>query len=169
MVIVQEAQREDVDAWLALAAEVEHLFGPMVNEPSFVAALTRNIDRGSAYCIREDDGPAGAPLQAALLFSAKPPAYKIGWMAVEQDQRRRGLGRALLAHVMDLVKSPGEISVTTLGPDVAGGEAARAFYSHAGFVPAEMTDDGPEGGSRQAFRKTLDEGVSNKPDARDGL
>ena len=152
---VQTAQSKDVDAWLGLAAEVEDLFGPMVNEPSFMSALTRNVERGSAFCIRESDGPAGAPLLAGILFSAKPPAYKIGWMSVARSHLRRGLGRALLDHVMRLVDGPGEIVVTTFGPDVVGGEAAREFYIEAGFLPAEMTDDGPEGGSRQVFRKAM--------------
>ena len=54
---VQIAQKEDVNSWLDLAGEVEGLFGPMVQEPSFLSALDRSIERRSAYCIREDDGP----------------------------------------------------------------------------------------------------------------
>ena len=150
---VQVAQPEDVEPWLRLAAQVEHLFGPMVNEPGFQSALTRNVERGSAFCVRESDGPAGVALCAGVLFSARPPVYRIGWMAVSQACRRRGLGTALLTHVTNLVETPAEITVTTFGPDVAGGNAARAFYLAAGFAPAEMTDSGPEGGSRQVFRK----------------
>jgi len=41
---VQVAQLEDIDSWLSLAAEVEDLFGPMVNEPGFMKALMRNIE-----------------------------------------------------------------------------------------------------------------------------
>jgi len=152
---VQVAQPEDVSSWLGLAAQVEHLFGPMVNDPRFMSALMRNIERGSAFCIRESDGPAGAPLLAGVLFSARPPVFKIGWMAVSQSHRRHGLGTALLAHVTRLVETPAELSVTTFGPDVTGGEPAREFYLGAGFVPAEVTDNGPEGRSRQIFRKTM--------------
>ena len=152
---VQVAQPEDVDSWLGLAAEVEHLFGPMVEEPGFRSALVRNIERGSAFCIRESDGPASAALLAGVLFSAKCRAYNIGWMSVARGHRRQGLGTALLAHVMGQVEAPAEVSVITFGPDVAGGSPARKFYLAAGFVPAEMTDAGPEGGSRQVFRKTI--------------
>lgn len=162
MMTVQKAQREDVNAWLGLAAEVEHLFGPMVNEPGFMAALKRNIDRGSAFCIRESDGPAGTRLLAGLLFSAKPPVYKIEWMSVARDHRRRGLGSALLKRITAIAEPPSEIVVTTFGSDVAGGEVARAFYSDAGFVPAEMTKDGPEGKSRQVLRKKIEQGASNQ-------
>jgi len=152
---VQVAQLEDVESWLCLAAEVEHLFGPMVNEPGFMSALKRNIGRGSAFCIRTSDGPAGAPLQAGVLFSARPPVYEIGWLSVSRDHRRKGLGTALLKHVTSLVETPCEITVTTFGPDVAGGAAARAFYLGVGFTPAEMTDNGQECGSRQVFRKKM--------------
>ena len=152
---VQVAQPEDIDSWLRLAAGVEHLFGPMVNDPSFMDALKRNIERGSAFCIRESDGPSGAPLQAGMLFSAKPPVYRIGWLSVSEEQRRCGLGTALLDHVSRMVRVPAKIIVTTFVPVVAGGEAARAFYLDAGFRPAETVENDPEGGSRQVFRKTM--------------
>ena len=66
-----------------------------------------------------------------------------------------------------MVKPPGEISVITFGEGVAGGEAARAFYLQAGFAPAEMADDGPEGKPRQVFRKRVNGGDSSKSDAAD--
>ncbi len=152
---VQVAQKEDLESWLGLAAEVEHLFGPMVEESKFQRALARNIERGSAYCIREADGGPGSPLLAGLLLSAKPPVYKIAWMAVAERSRRRGLGTALVNHIISLIEPPAEVMVVTFGGDVKGGESARKFYASAGFIPAEMTEPGPEGGSRQVFRKTL--------------
>jgi hypothetical protein len=42
------AQPADIPAWLELAAEVEPLFGPMVAEPGFHAALERNLARQTA-------------------------------------------------------------------------------------------------------------------------
>ena len=150
---VQIAQTGDVNSWLTLAAEVENLFGPMINEPRFMGALERNIERGSAFCIREGNGPPGAPLLAGILFSAKPPAYKVAWLAVAERRRRHGLGSALLAHVMEMVRRPAEVTVTTFSAEVEGGAAARQFYLAAGFEPAEMTLEGPEGGLRQIFRK----------------
>lgn len=152
---VRVAQPEDFNSWLSLTVELEPLFGPMVNEPSFLDALKRNIDRGSAFCIRECDGPPGTPLLAGVLFSAKPPSYKIGWMAVAEHSRRQGLGTALMTHLMGLVERPAEVAVTTFGPEVSGGDAARQFYLTAGFQPAEMTHDGPDGGPTQVFRKPV--------------
>lgn len=149
---VVRAQPEDVPGWLVLAAEVEPLFGPMVNEPGFLRALRRNVDRGTAFCVREMDGPPGAPLLGGLLLSPKPPVYTIGWLAVTQPHRRRGIGRKLIEHVFDLVVPPAEFSVTTFGADNLEGQPARRFYERMGFHPAELAPDGPEGGSRQVYR-----------------
>lgn len=82
---VETATSEDIPPWLELAAEVEFLFGPMVDDPGFHAALTRNIARGSAYCVRADGGAAGATLMGGLLFSGRKPLYRIGWLAVGEN------------------------------------------------------------------------------------
>lgn len=147
------AQKEDIPAWLDLAAEVEALFGPMVGEPSFERALHKNIERGTAFCIREADGPPGSVLLGGLLYSPKPPLYTIGWLAVARSYRRQGIGQRLVRHVLDLAKAPAEFMVTTFGADNPEGEPARRFYEHLGFHPAELTAPGPEGGSRQIFRR----------------
>ena len=81
MAHVVVAHPEDIPAWLILATEVEPLFGPMVNDPSFHRALHKNIGRGTAFCVREADEPPGVPLLGALLFSPKLPFYTIGWLA----------------------------------------------------------------------------------------
>ena len=86
------AQPEDIPAWLALATEVEPLFGPMVSEPSFHRALHKHIGRGTAFCVRDEDGRPGDPLLGGLLFSLDPPIYRIGWLAVAELHRRQGIG-----------------------------------------------------------------------------
>lgn len=161
------ARHADLEPWLALAAEVEPLFGPMVRDPAFRRALSRNITRGSAYCIRKDDLPPGAPLAAGLLFSARPPVYRIGWLAVAASCRRCGLGSALVEHAMALVPFSSELIVITFGPDVPGGESARRFYESLGFVPAEMSDPSPTGAPRQVFRLPTASRSFEVPLARD--
>jgi GNAT superfamily N-acetyltransferase len=155
MTSVVMAQTEDIPAWLNLAAEVEPLFGPMVNEPSFLRALHKNIAQGTAFCVRDADGPPGVSLLGGLLFSPKPPVYTIGWLAVTQQYRRHGIGQRLVEYVLDLVTPPAELVVTTFGADNVAGEPARRFYERMGFHAAEAAPDGPEGGSRQVFRRIL--------------
>lgn len=147
------AQPADVPAWLQLASEVEFLFGPMVHEPAFHRTLNNNIARGTAFCIREADGPAGVALLGGLLFSPKPPTYKIGWLVVTQESRCRGIGQRLVNHVVNLVQPPAELLVTTFGADILAGQPARHFYERLGFTAAETALPGPEGGSRQVFRR----------------
>ena len=151
------AQPEDILAWLILAEEVESLFGPMVNEPSFHRALQKNIDRGTAFCVRKANGSPGASLLGGLLFSRKPPIYTIGWLVVSEKHRRYGIGQKLVEHVLSRVEKPAKIAVTTFGADNPAGESARRFYEKMGFYAAELAPNGPEGGSRQIFRINISE------------
>jgi len=148
------AQPADIPVWLNLAAEVESLFGPMVDDPAFHQALEGNIQRQTAFCIREQAHAPGTPLLGALLFSARhAPHYKISWLAVAQRWRRQGVAHALVEHCFQLIQPPAELSVVTFGADNAAGRAARQFYQRLGFHAAETAPDGPEGGTRQVYRR----------------
>jgi ribosomal protein S18 acetylase RimI-like enzyme len=149
---VQTATEADIPAWLLLAAEVESLFGPMVDDPGFLNALARNIERESAFCIREQDGKQGVMLLGGVLFSPHPPQYRIGWLAVASRHRRKGVGKALVEHVLTLVQASAEVSVITFGEDNEAGRPARKLYERFGFEPSEPAPGGPEVGSRQVFR-----------------
>ena len=152
---VVPAQVEDFPGWLKLAAEVEPLFGPMVSDAFFHQTVQRNIQRGTAYCIREHDGPPGTLLVGAILFSPKPPLYKIGWLVITEKYRRQGAGRLLVKTMLKLVKPPAEIIVTTFGPDDEGGLPARRFYEQLGFAPAEIIPNQFGGAPRQNYRRFL--------------
>lgn len=152
---IVEATRGDFAAWLLLASEVEHLFGPMVHEPDFHRAVTNSIERSTALCARVDDGPPGSPLVGGILFSPRHPLYVIGWLAVASSARGRGLGKELVAEaVRRYVRCPCTIEVDTFGADHPGA-GSRRFYEKLGFIAAETAPDGPEGGSRQMFRLLL--------------
>ena len=148
------AQPADLQAWLDLAAEVEPLFGPMVADPGFHAALERNIARQTAFCVREQDGAPGTPLMGGLLFSSTHvPHYKIGWLAVAQRWRRQGVAQMLMEHCFRLIQPPAELSAVTFGEDNVAGGPARRFYERMGFQASEAAPNSPEGGTRQVFRR----------------
>ena len=148
------AQPVDIPAWLALAAEVEPLFGPMVADPGFHAALERNIQRQTAFCIREQESAPGVPLMGGLLFSpTHAPHYTIGWLAVVQRWQRQGVAQMLVEHCVRLIQPPAELSVVTFGADNLAGSLARRFYERMGFQAAEAAPHGPEGGTRQVYRR----------------
>ena len=151
---VQLATSADIPRWLELAAEVEFLFGPMVDQPNFQAALRKNIDRDSAYCVREQDGSPGTALMGGLLFSSKPPRYEIGWLSVAEMWRQKGVATVLLEHVFTLINPRAELFVKTFGADNPDGLPARKFYEKLGFQPFEESPPGPEGGSREILRRT---------------
>lgn len=153
-VIVTVAQTADVGGFLALAAQVEPWFGPMVDEPGFRHALERNISRGTALCVRHRDG---AGLRGGILFGIHPPACRISWLVVADADRGAGVGRALVTAVTHRLDSGGVVEVITFGAHHPAAEpsGARRFYEQLGFTPGEPADAGPDGTPRQWYRKQL--------------
>ncbi|WP_033951262.1 GNAT family N-acetyltransferase [Streptomyces sp. CNQ431] len=152
--IIRPARSSDVPGLLSLAAEVEHWFGPMVDEPGFHQALDDHVREERALVAVAD----GGSLVAGLLFGSEPPVHHGHWVVVSERARGTGVGRALMAEaVQRYVQGPGTLEVVTFGADHPGAvtSGARAFYSSLGFAPAEQAPAGPEGGSRQVYRKVL--------------
>lgn len=147
--MIRLARETDLPGFLALAAEVEHWFGPMVDDPGFADAVRRSIARATAL-VADGPGPLGA-----LLFGGTAPVYEVHWLVVGERARGTGVGRALLAESLRrFVRPPATVEVVTFGPDHPGAvtSGARAFYTALGFTPGEPAAPGPEGGSRQVYR-----------------
>lgn len=161
---VRRATQRDVPGFLAPAAQVEHWFGPMVDDPGFTRAVERNIRRSTALVAEEP----GAGLLGALLFGGADPVHKVHWLVVSETARGKGVGRALMADATRrFVHGPGTVEVVTFGPDHPGAvtSGARAFYESLGFTPAEPAGPGPEGGSRQVYRRAVPAPVQRQPSA----
>ncbi|MFE5604145.1 GNAT family N-acetyltransferase [Streptomyces coelicoflavus] len=164
--MVRLAEERDFPGFLGLAGQVEHWFGPMVEEAGFHDAVREHIRRGAALVAVAPDpdtgaGPgagAGAELLGGLLFGSEDPVHHIHWLVVSQQARTGGVGRELMRDAMRRwVRGPAEVEVVTFGADHPGASAsgARAFYERLGFTPAETVAPGPEGGSRQRFRRIV--------------
>jgi GNAT superfamily N-acetyltransferase len=150
-VIVRLAREQDLPDLLGLASQVEHWFGPMVGNPGFQSAVEKHIRRSTALVAIS----SRSELLGGLLFGVKPPTYHVHWLVVSENQRGKGVGRALIADAARrFVRGLGCIEVVTFGADHPGSVAsgARDFYERLGFTPAEAADPGPEGGSRQIYR-----------------
>lgn len=176
--VIRPAHGGDFGALLALAGEVEHWFGAMVEEPGFHRALREHIDAGMALVAEsgpesgratapesgraadsEADSEVGQQLVGGLLFGSEPPVYHIHWLVVSERARGRRLGRALVEEaVRHYVTPPGTLDVVTFGADHPGAtvSGARVFYERLGFAPAESAPPGPEGGARQHYRRAVD-------------
>ncbi|MEY9928364.1 GNAT superfamily N-acetyltransferase [Catenulispora sp. GP43] len=147
----------DLPGFLTLAAQVEPWFGPMVDDLGFHAAVGRNIDRGTALVAV---APSGPDLLGGLLFGARPPRHHIRWLVVSEAARGQGVGRAPVDEaVRRFVRCDGTLEVETFGADHPGAavSGARVFYERLGFSPAEPAPVGPEGGSRQVYRRPVDQ------------
>ena len=142
MLNVEQATKQDIPLWLHLADEVGSLFGAdMAHDPAFQNWLHRNIERGSAYCIRIEGVLAGA-----MQFSNG----WINWLAVGERFRRQGVGRSLIEFA--LASGSIEIRVTTFGTDHPHPEAAsgRALYRAMNFLPtSEIPKPAADGTSRE--------------------
>jgi GNAT superfamily N-acetyltransferase len=152
--IVRLAREDDLAGFLELAGQVELWFGATAEDAEFRAAVLRHIGRGTALVARS----AGAEVLGGILFGSNPPVYRVRWLVVAEQARGHGIGRALIADaVRRYVPAPGTLEVVTFGLDhpgaVVGG--ARAFYEKLGFRPAEEVAPGPEGGSRQVYRRRV--------------
>jgi GNAT superfamily N-acetyltransferase len=108
---IVEASDPDFAAFLALAAEVEDWFGPMVADAGFHRAIRKAIDRGSALVAFD----AAERVVAGLLFSnQKAPEYDIRWLVVSASRRSEGIGEALIGQaLLRWVRPPAVVSVVT--------------------------------------------------------
>lgn len=151
---VTVARMADVTGFLALAGQVEQWFGPMVDQPGFRDALQRNIQRGTAMCVRHHDG---TDLRGGILFNTRPLVCRISWLVVAHSDRGLGVGRALVTEALHRLDSPGLIEVITFSEDhpAATPSGARQFYQRLGFTAQEPADPGPDGTPRQWYRKRL--------------
>ncbi|WP_326731137.1 GNAT family N-acetyltransferase [Streptomyces phaeochromogenes] len=152
--IVRPALERDLPGFLALAAQVEHWFGPMVEDPGFHDAVNSHIRQSTALVAAS----TGSGLLGGLLFGAKAPVFHVDWLVVSEQGRGQGVGRALMDEALRrFVRGPGSIEVVTFGADHPGAvsSGARVFYESLGFTPAEAAEPGPEGGSRQIYRRTV--------------
>lgn len=126
---------EDIDAWMALVAEVAPTF-PGLETPEQLAehreTVLRFIGRGDAVCVRED-----AEICGVLLFSRRH--HKICCLAVSSAYRKRGVASMLLAEALARLDRSQIITVSTFRENDPRGTAPRALYRKFGFVAGELT------------------------------
>ena len=123
---------DDLEGWLALAREVEPLFGPMVHDPAFREALRQAIANRHAFCIRSGPESPHPSLKGGVIIS--PDTNEIAWLAVASHERGQGFGWHLLEVAIGQLDPRKSIRVQTFAESVPEGRAARRLYSRLGFV-----------------------------------
>lgn len=129
---VQYSTLEDVDAWLALAKEVEPLFGPMVEDEAFKDALKRAISDRTAFCICSETEDNGRSINGGVVVSEE--SNEIAWLAVSGKMRGKGLGSALLEFAVSRLNREERIRVQTFDESFPEGSPARNLYKKFGFT-----------------------------------
>lgn len=131
------------DAWAcdAVISTLPYFFGQRAGIAECAAAV--RSQRGLVAL----DG-AGAVVGFLTYHSHHAGSAEITWMAVRHDDRRRGVGSALLAALDGKASHEGigYVFVITLGPSVLepgvsdGYRRTRAFYEEMGFVALKELD-----------------------------
>lgn len=138
MAVVDFVTMDDTEAWLALAREVEPLFGPMAGEEGFITAVKEIIAAKKAFCIHDREGLAG-------VIAVSGEGNEIEWLAVAARARGKGYGRELLAFALGKCDPGRPVTVQTFDDSCAEGAAARKLYADAGFVEVEKAGPNPAG------------------------
>ncbi|MBN2092972.1 GNAT family N-acetyltransferase [candidate division KSB1 bacterium] len=140
---VEYAKLADFNALIALSREVELLFGPMANEPTFQAGLKKAILEKTVYCIRPVSDGETQHLIGAIIISREQ--NEIAWLVVSEKYKRRGYGKQLLEFAMHQLNRSKDIFVQTFDKTVSAGKTARKLYTALGFIDDEAGGLNPAG------------------------
>jgi len=140
---VDYSKLADFDAWIALAREVEPLFGSMADEVGFQEALRQAISENTAFCIRSDPNKKDGSLKGGIVISKE--SNEIAWLAVSQQYRRMGYGHKLIEFAIRELNQHENIFVQTFDESVPEGKSARKLYFEFGFTDLKDGGQNPAG------------------------
>jgi ribosomal protein S18 acetylase RimI-like enzyme len=153
--MIRPTTPEDATALLAVAT-ASGLF-----EPSQTDELAQMLDQHfqatdspDCWLTDDDDSPMGVAYAAPERMTEG--TWNLYLIAVHPDRQRQGRGKALLAHVEQLLTARGErvLLVETSGTEDF--EYVRKFYRHSGYEEeARIRDFYAEGVDKIVFRKQL--------------
>jgi len=125
--MIRLAVINDYKAWIALAEEVEEIFGPMAEIKEFQEGIADCINNKNAYCA--EDGDCGI----AGFMALDRGKNEIAWLAVGKEFRGKGHGDMLLKTAIEELRSGGDIYVQTFSPEEEKGKNAISLYQKNGF------------------------------------
>jgi GNAT superfamily N-acetyltransferase len=155
--VIRRSAPEDAEEMLTVArtvgdwfdeASFEEMEDDLEDDPGVVALLDGRIAGWATWYTSSD--------------SREPALMELTWIAVRGDLRGRGIGRALMEAVEDILRTNGvrtlELRTMTEASGLPGYAETRAFYRALGFV--EHRIDGVHrtaaGHDRLFLRKSLD-------------
>ena len=133
----------DFDSWIALAREVEPLFGPMADEMDFQEALRQAILAKTAFCLYPDRNQGAPHLIGGVIISKE--SNEIAWLVVSKQYRKKGWGRELIKFAISRLNQGKSIIVQTFDKSVSQGASARNLYLDFGFTDVKNGGLNPAG------------------------
>jgi putative acetyltransferase len=116
-------------------------------EHSFALDVNRLLDPAVTFVSYRDGGTV---LGVAAIKELDAASGEVKSMHTTAEARGRGVGRALLSHLLDTARARGYQQVFLETGTTPGFAAARALYESAGFTPT-----GPFGGYPQTEDNTF--------------
>lgn len=131
---VRKIKETDIRQWVRLVEKVRASFPGLETEEAL-----KEHEATVLLFIRKEEAAAafeGKQLVGAILYSAEN--NEIGFLAVDPEHRRKGIGAALLRFALDRLNAESEVAVSTFRDGDKNAAAARALYRKFGFQPEEL-------------------------------
>ena len=121
-------------------------------EHSFALDVNRLLDPAVTFVSYRDGGTV---LGVAAIKELDAAQVEIKSMHTTAEARGRGVGRALLTHLLDTARERGYRRVLLETGTTPGFAAARALYESAGFTPTGPFGGYPETGDNCFYAQAL--------------
>lgn len=134
---IRKADKNDIENWMELVEKVKAVFPGLETDEALLEHKNTVLDfmeKGLALCAEEKGKISGI-----LLFSAE--RGEICFLAVDKEERRKGVGKKLLYAALDKIPKDRNVSLITYCEGDYNGIAARAFYKKLGFEEGDVTEE----------------------------
>ena len=136
--MIRNLNKYEYTEWLKLAAEVEDLFGPMVDSEEFQTAIRECIENKNAFCVADDGIIKG-------IIAIDRVNNEISWLAVSRKFRGNNTGRQLVEKAIQELDPNRNIFVQTFASGIEAGKTARYIYEKNGFTDYKDAGRNPAG------------------------
>ena len=135
---IQIATLSDFDKWMKFTKTVQYEFHgiDLVNTNSYREAILKNIKRSTAIYVAEEKDSS---IIGGLIYSMN--SNHIGWLAVNPQYRKKGIGTLLIKYVFKQFPKDTPIEVKTFLETDKSGLTAQSFYKSLGFIAERIVED----------------------------